>query len=323
MTPVVAGRAAAVVTAALLAGCAAEPGGVGEPAPAVSRPRSTTTATTATTAPGAATTTTTGGPVAPTSPDERPVAAGDPHGLAAQLAAAGEVIADPRAGHEELAAAGHLQQVAVAALAARPDWDLAVAAELPVPVRNAAVADVGAARELAALSGTPRSTLPAWRIQSPPPAEVLRDHYTEGEAATGVPWTLLAAVHLVETRMSRIQGDSSAGAQGPMQFLPSTWAIYGEGGDIRDDRDAILGAARFLAASGAREDQYRAALRYNPTPRYARAVVAYAARMAADERAFLGYHGWEVHYRTTLGDVWLRPGYAAQEVRPVTPEDIG
>jgi hypothetical protein len=184
-------------------------------------------------------------------------------------------------------------------------------------------ADVGAARELGALTGTPRSTLPAWRIQPPPPPDVLRNHYAEGEAATGVPWTLLAAVHLVETRMSRIQGDSSAGAQGPMQFLPSTWAIYGEGGDIRDDRDAILAAARFLAASGAREDQYRAALRYNPTPRYARAVVAHAARMAADERAFLGYHGWEVHYRTTLGDVWLRPGYAADEERPVTPADIG
>jgi hypothetical protein len=250
------------------------------------------------------------------------VAVGDPEGLAAQLAAAGAVIADPRARPEDLAAAGHLQQVAVAALAARPDWDAAVAAALPAPLRNAAAADVGAARELAALTRTPRSTLPAWRIQPPPPAEVLRRHYAEGEAATGVPWTLLAAVHLVETRMSRIQGVSSAGAQGPMQFLPSTWAVYGEGGDIRDDRDAILGAARFLAASGAPEDQYRAALRYNPTPRYARAVVAYAARMAADERAFLGYHGWEVHYRTTLGDVWLRPGYAAGEERPVTPEDI-
>jgi hypothetical protein len=251
------------------------------------------------------------------------VAAGEPEAVADQLIAAGEVIADVEATPEELAAAGHLQQVAVAALAARPEWDAPVATALPEPLRNATVADVGAARELAALTRTPRSTLPAWRIQPPPPAEVLRRHYAEGEAATGVPWTLLAAVHLVETRMSRIHGDSSAGAQGPMQFLPSTWSIYGEGGDIRDDRDAILAAARFLAASGARQDQYRAALRYNPTPRYARAVVAYAARMAADERAFLGYHGWEVHYRTTLGDVWLRPGYAAAEERPVTPEDVG
>jgi hypothetical protein len=308
-------RAAIFVAAALLAACAAEPGGVGEPEPAV--------ATSTTAAPGPSTTTTTERGAAVPGPDERPVAAGDPGGLAGQLTAAGAVIADPRATPDELAAAGHLQQVAVAALAARPEWDPAVAAELTVPLRNAVAADVGAARELAALTRTPRSTLPAWRIERPPPAGVLRGHYAEGEAATGVPWTLLAAVHLVETRMSRIQGDSSAGARGPMQFLPSTWAIYGEGGDIDDDRDAILAAARFLAASGAQQDRYRAALRYNPTPRYARAVVAYAARMAADERAFLGYHGWEVHYRTTLGDVWLRPGYAADAERPVTAADIG
>ena len=319
MIRAVAPRAAALVAAAVLAGCAAEPGGVGEPEPTAVRPATTTPAPT--TGPGPATTT--APPAAVPEPDERPVAAGDAEGLADQLADAGAVIADPSARPEEVAAAGHLQQVAVAALAARPDWDLAVAAALPLPLRNAAIADVGAARELAALTRTPRSTLPAWRIRTPPPADVLRRHYAEGEAASGVPWTLLAAVHLVETRMSRIQGDSSAGAQGPMQFLPSTWAIYGEGGDIRDDRDAILAAARFLAASGGREDPYRAALRYNPTPRYARAVVAYAARMAADERAFLGYHGWEVHYRTTLGDVWLRPGYAADDERPVTPDDIG
>jgi membrane-bound lytic murein transglycosylase B len=137
-----------------------------------------------------------------------------------------------------------------------------------------------------------------------------------------VPWSLLAAVHLVESRMSRIDGNSTAGAQGPMQFLPSTWAEYGGGGDVHDDRDAILGAARFLAASGARDDPYRALLRYNPTPRYARAVAAFAARMAVDERAFAGYHGWEVHYRTTLGDVWLRPGWAAAEERPVTADDL-
>jgi len=32
-----------------------------------------------------------------------------------------------------------------------------------------------------------------------------------------------------------IQGDSTAGAQGPMQFLPSTFDAYGNGGDIYSD----------------------------------------------------------------------------------------
>jgi len=46
-------------------------------------------------------------------------------------------------------------------------------------------------------------------------------------------------VMLIETRMGRIASSSSAGAQGPMQFLPSTWAAYGLGGDIRAERDAL------------------------------------------------------------------------------------
>lgn len=306
--------APALVAVMVLTSCAAEPGRAGDPAPAAAPGTTTTSGSdTATTRPTA--------PFELPDPDVRPTTPTDPEGVAGLLVAAARIIADPSALPEEVDVAGHHQQVAVAALAARPEWDAAVAALLPPPLRIDVATDVGAVRELGALVRRPRTTLPAWRIRPPPPVEVLRGHYARAEAATGVPWSLLAAVHLVETRMSRIDGVSTAGAQGPMQFLPSTWATYGRG-DIRDDRDAIFGAARFLAASGAPEDPYRALLRYNPTPRYARAVAAFAARMAADERAFLGYHGWEVHYRTTLGDVWLRPGYAATEERPVTPDDL-
>ena len=36
-----------------------------------------------------------------------------------------------------------------------------------------------------------------------------------------------------------------------MQFIPSTWRIYGNGGNIQDPHDAILGAANLLRANGA------------------------------------------------------------------------
>src|SRR5918995_1610275 len=90
----------------------------------------------------------TGPPGEPALPDRdtRPVAAGDPAGLAAQLATAARAIADAGSSGEELGRAGHLQQVAVAALAARPDWDGAVAAALPAGTRDAVAVDVSAVR---------------------------------------------------------------------------------------------------------------------------------------------------------------------------------
>ncbi|MDQ3147517.1 MAG: lytic transglycosylase domain-containing protein [Actinomycetota bacterium] len=295
----------------LLAACAGEPEGRG-PAFPEAAPASTGTS---------AATTTAAAEAAAAVSDRAPVAAGDPEGLADQLAAAASTIADPSAPPTDTDAAGHLQQVAVRQLVVHPEWDAAVALLLPEGLRASVAQDVGAGRELAALVRRPGSTLPAWRIEAPPPAEVLRRHYEEGEASTGVPWEYLAAIHLVETRMSRIDGRSSAGARGPMQFLPSTWATYGRG-DIDNDRDAILAAARFLAAHGAPADLPGALHRYNPTPRYVRSVRAYAGRMRADGRAFLGYHGWEVHYLTSLGDVWLRVGYDASAPRPVTAADV-
>src|SRR3712207_536212 len=80
-----------------------------------------------------------------------------------------------------------------------------------------------ASAELTRLNPPPKPQPPAWRIVAPAPASELLGHYRAAEAAVGVPWQYLAAIHLVETRMGRIRGVSVAGAQGPMQFLPSTW----------------------------------------------------------------------------------------------------
>jgi membrane-bound lytic murein transglycosylase B len=116
-------------------------------------------------------------------------------------------------------------------------------------------------------------------------------------------------VHLVETRMGRIRGTSTAGAQGPMQFLPSTWARWGGGGDINDPHDAILAAGRYLQASGAPGDLHRALYAYNHSEHYVRAVTLYAQQIEADPRAYLAYHAWQVYYITPRGDLWLEEGY--------------
>ena len=153
------------------------------------------------------------------------------------------------------------------------------------------------------------ATLPAWHIVAPAPDEELLAAYHEAEAAFGIPWKYLAAINLVETGIGRIRGTSSAGAQGPMQFLPATWAAYGGGEDINDPRDAIMGAARYLAANNGAEDIAFALYRYNHSQRYVLGVRIYADLIAEHPRAFLGYYHWGITYLTEQGDVYLPVGY--------------
>ncbi len=102
-----------------------------------------------------------------------------------------------------------------------------------------------------------------------------------------------------------------------MQFLPSTFDAYGNGGDIHSPRDSILAAGRMLAANGFANDRDNAIFRYNNADRYVRAVHDYAAVLAADPGAFTGYYRWDVYYRTTAGDVLLPIGYVSMSPIPV------
>ena len=86
-----------------------------------------------------------------------------------------------------------------------------------------------------------------------------------------------------------------------MQFLPATWEAYGAGGDINDTRDAILGAARYLAANNGATDIDNALFRYNHSDRYVRAVKAYADLIAEHPHAFRGFYHWGVWYRDLAG----------------------
>lgn len=207
-------------------------------------------------------------------------------------------------------ALGWSQQLAYGALASHPEWFDAVIGALPSDVDPVARANYDAARHLTSPDlGPVPDTLPDWTIRVPrPPAELLAA-YHEAETASGVPWCYLAAIHLVESRMGRIHGNSGAGAQGPMQFIPSTWAIYGHGGDVYDDHDAILAAGRFLADNGGANDIQRALYAYNPSHDYVAAIVDYAQIMAADARAYDGYYAWQVYVTTTAGTQRLPEGW--------------
>jgi membrane-bound lytic murein transglycosylase B len=252
-------------------------------------------------------------PNAPTTTPPRslpaPTAAADR--LAAQLTTAEAAIRDPATPTGKLPALGHSQQRAYRALVRHPRLVPKVLAQLSPTLRPVVQANVLAGSELRKLS-RPARRLPRWRIVAPAPAAQLLATYRAAQAKLAVPWEYLAAIHLVETRMGRIRGTSSAGAQGPMQFLPSTWKRYGHGGDIQATDDAIGAAARLLAANGAPADMAAALYAYNPSRRYVRAVSAYASQLRANQRAFLGYYHWQVFY----GDTLLPEGYPARSPTP-------
>jgi hypothetical protein len=229
--------------------------------------------------------------------------------LADQLAADETALRSPATPPGDIPALARRQQAAYRSLSARPAALPHVLARLPEPLRPIAKANVDAGAELRTMT-KPKSDLPPWRIIPPPPAEELQRYYQEAEAKFGVPWQYLAAVHLVETRMGRIRGTSTAGAQGPMQFLPATWKAYGMGGDINDPHDAIFGAANYLKANGGAAGRMDNALfRYNNSNHYVKAVTLYAQQIQADPIAYRAYHQWQVYYITPRGDLWLEEGY--------------
>lgn len=228
-----------------------------------------------------------------------------------QLIASERAVRDESVNGDALLWNGHLQQLVYRKLVDHPELRGQVLGLVPEDLRTAAVANLNAGVELRSMISRPRDSLPAWRIVEPASIDALLAHYRAAEAEFGVHWSYLASIHLIETRMGRIRGTSSAGAQGPMQFIPSTWAAYGEG-DVNSDADAIRAAARYLRASGAPTDMDRALYAYNHSWKYVRAVKAYADVMRGDPAAYRGYHQWQVYYLTVRGDVLLPVGYVKE-----------
>jgi cell wall-associated NlpC family hydrolase len=124
----------------------------------------------------------------------------------------------------------------------------------------------------------------------PPPFLTL---YQDAAATCeGLPWTVLAAIGTVESDNGQSDlpgvhsGTNGAGAEGPMQFLPATFAEYAEpvppGGaeppNPYDPTDAVYAAARLLCANGAAggADIPGAIFAYNHSASYVQQVLALA-----------------------------------------------
>ena len=274
------------------------------------------TGSTATTAPATplATRTVAAAPSPPVG--AQPRLASDPAQLADDLVADENALRDPSTTEESLDAAARREQAAYRAIGRHPEWDAITRPRIPPSFIDVYDRNVDARRQLQAMTPA-RATLPAWRVVSPAPADQLLSYYHQAESESGVGWNYLAAINLIETRLGSIVGPSTAGAQGPMQFLPPTFADYGQGGDINSPRDSIMAAGRYLAANGFANDRDHAIYRYNHASEYVRAVNQYAALLAADPAAFVGYYRWNVYCLTTAGDVLLPIGYAEASPIPV------
>ena len=108
----------------------------------------------------------------------------------------------------------------------------------------------------------------------------------QAAAATcpGLSPDVLVAIAQVESRLGLRVGPSAAGARGPMQFLPATWAAYGADGDgdgradVMNAVDALHGAARLLCANGGADPQGlgTALWNYNHSENYVRHVLGLA-----------------------------------------------
>jgi cell wall-associated NlpC family hydrolase len=127
-----------------------------------------------------------------------------------------------------------------------------------------AVVGAGAGAGIASLLGGGDSAPSATATAQIPPA-MLTLYQEAATTCPGLPWTVLAAIGTVESDNGQStlpgvhSGANSAGAEGPMQFEPATFAAYDTpvpaGGanppSPYDPTDAVYAAARMLCTNGA------------------------------------------------------------------------
>lgn len=157
---------------------------------------------------------------------------------------------------------------------------------IALPVLAGVIALAAAASFLPGSGGT--AAAPSKTALSDIPAYYLALYQRAAPECPGLDWTILAAIGKVETNHGRHPTMvSSAGAVGPMQFLPSTFPAYAHpvppGGKRPptpwDPVDAVYAAARLLCANGAKNGKNlrRAIWHYNHSDAYVDHVLKVAA----------------------------------------------
>jgi len=126
------------------------------------------------------------------------------------------------------------------------------------------------------------------------PSAYLNWYQQAARTCPGLSWTVLAGIGEIESGHGQStapgvhRASNYAGAQGPMQFEPATFAAYAVQADARhplsvyNPQDAIFSAAKMLcengAATGTQGGLRSALLSYNHADWYPSAVLAWAVR---------------------------------------------
>jgi soluble lytic murein transglycosylase-like protein len=197
-------------------------------------------------------------------------------------------------------AAARQEQLRLYELAGYASVEQAVVPLLPAKMQGPFADSIAALHSLYILSGIDQYYLVNVHFVHPytdaRPVSQLRSYYNEAQRLYGIDASYLASINFIESNFGRVNGPSSAGAMGPMQFEPGTWTEYGQGGNIMDPHDAILAAARLLVHNGAPYDMRNAIYHYNLDFNYVDSVESFA-------RAYRSDPGWldRMYYWNTYG----------------------